>query len=96
MSLHPEALARAGIQPGEMVTIANAGGAITARARADATLRPEVALLPLSGRPEAGSGVNLLTTSAGLASDGVTPAYYDCFVSVVPQARSTQTLFTWV
>jgi anaerobic selenocysteine-containing dehydrogenase len=86
VSLHPEAMRRAGIEAGRTVTLRSGGHAISAVARADASLRPEVAVLPLSGRPEAGTGVNLLTT-ARLASDGVTPAYNDCFVTISPAGR---------
>jgi hypothetical protein len=48
---------------------------------ADATLEEGVAVLPMSGWAPDGNDVNLLTPP-DTAADGITFAYYDCFIEV--------------
>jgi anaerobic selenocysteine-containing dehydrogenase len=79
--LHPAALARRGLLPGAIVRLRSSRGAIPAVAVADASLEEGVAVLPMSGWAPDGNDVNLLT-SPDTAADGVTFAYYDCFIEV--------------
>jgi len=79
--LHPAALSRRGLLPGSVVRLRSSRGAIAAVAVADPALDEGVAVLPMSGWAPDGNDVNLLTPP-DTAADGVTFAYYDCFIEV--------------
>jgi anaerobic selenocysteine-containing dehydrogenase len=79
--LNPAALASRGLLPGALVRLRSSREEIPAVAVADPTLEEGVAVLPMSGWAADGNDVNLLTPP-DTAADGVTFAYYDCFIEV--------------
>ena len=79
--LSPVHLERLGIRDGEAVRLRSRTGTIEALARADGRLAEDVAVLPQSGWGADGNDVNQLM-GPEVAADGVTFAYYDCFVRV--------------
>ncbi len=81
ISLHPTDAARAGVAARDRVTVASERAEIEAFVEIDETLRPGLAVMPLSGNTLGRNNVNRLTGDE-LAGDGMTPAYYRCFVAV--------------
>jgi anaerobic selenocysteine-containing dehydrogenase len=78
--VHPSAVA--GRAAGQVVTIASAHGEIRAKLELDASLRPDVAVMPKGGHYDRGHAANALiaarTTDIGLGA-----AYLDCRVRIV-------------
>jgi anaerobic selenocysteine-containing dehydrogenase len=78
--VHPSAAAGRGA--GEVVTIASAHGQLRAKLALDASLRPDVAVMPKGGHFDRGHAANALiaarTTDIGLGA-----AYLDCRVRIL-------------
>ncbi|MEY4862110.1 MAG: formate dehydrogenase subunit alpha, partial [Pseudomonadota bacterium] len=79
-SLHPESLARLGVQPGDPVCIASRRGEITLAARADAGVSPDAVFVPFA---YAEAAANRLTNPA-LDPFGKIPELKYCAVRISP------------
>jgi len=77
-TLHPDELARLGIQPGEDVRLESRRGSVVAHARVDAGLQTGQVFLPFCYQEAA---ANLLTNEA-LDPDGKIPEFKFCAVRV--------------
>lgn len=78
--VHPSVAA--GRVAGEVVTIASAHGQIRAKLELDASLRPDVAVMPKGGHFDRGHSANALI-AAQLTDIGLGAAYLDCRVRIV-------------
>lgn len=75
--LHPSALARLRINPGEVVIVSSPRGSLQGRAQARAGQREDVVVVYEGGSVLTGAGANLLTPQ-GLTDLGLGARFYDC------------------